>query len=580
MTLRLAQATRLCAFALLTCAAIPPATAQSFMDLIPKKMLPNTGQLRDVQRKIEEGMADGRCKELVDWAGSAEASAQGSPSAFDPRARRASAAATTELDPNLRLFTDELFKPVFGKAFDDLSASQRLEIYNETFVACQRNRTYGNAVRSFTPTLGAPFQDVNAGSPMARPRPGSMTAAQVSDAIKKMRNAGSRSQSVLAELQSLPDAPASWNTFLARKPEADDAIRYLPASERQRAQTSLQQTGARLASSAIASTVESALAAAEGSDGLSRLRAATSQLSVFEGFANPGELSSARSTLQQRRDGLVKVAVAADRERLHAIGPGAANLPLSATWYQDVQRRHDNDARQHPDFQLLMSEFRSKRDQQLAAAQPTLAARINGASSAAELNTALSGALSVPGDSESSAGRDLRQRAQAREESLYKAQVLGSQAQERPVMPEVAAARQENAAPSSRPGSREPTASEMYDLIQSKFNSIAENVKETQQDCSRGANPNDPVRSILCLGNIFQSAAGAGEPMKITKFEKLGCERASGKPGYVCDYLLAYTGGATGAAGPTMAALVGRGGAAQGRFLKTSDGWVVFFNEN
>jgi hypothetical protein len=432
------------------------------------------------------------------------------------------------------------------------------------------------AVAQITPTLGAPFQDIGgaAAGVGGYARPGALTAAQVTDAVRRMRSAPAGVQSMLAELDALPPSRDSWAAFVARRPEVEASIALLPADHREGPTRALATIGARLAVPALAAVAEEAQAATT----LAQWRAASNRLAAFDGAAPASDVAAVRAGLQQRRGTLVRDAVAAERQRLAAIDAGPGGLEAMAAWHRDALGRLDEQARGEADVQQLMRDFRARRDQQLAAALPTLAARVRGARSAAEIGTTLGQALAVPGDAESSPGRELRQLAPAREEQLHKSDVLGAQAQERPSAP-VAAAVPAAAVTATAGTSREPTASEMYDLIQARFNSVAEGVRSAEADCRRGPSANDPVRNVMCLGALMQGGAGAGQPMKITKFEKLGCERASGKPGYVCDYILGYSGGATGAAGPTMAALVGRGNAGQARFLRTSDGWVAFFGE-
>jgi hypothetical protein len=130
-----------------------------------------------------------------------------------------------------------------------------------------------------------------------------------------------------------------------------------------------------------------------------------------------------------------------------------------------------------------------------------------------------------------------------------------------------------------RPARGEPTESEMYDLLRAKFAAVAEQIQEMKSSCRGGYSQNDPGKAVLCLMGGLGGVAGADEPLKITRFEKLGCERANGKPGYVCDYLIATSGRMHDALGPSMAAIAGRGGAGQARFLQSSSGWIAFFGE-
>jgi hypothetical protein len=73
--------------------------------------------------------------------------------------------------------------------------------------------------------------------------------------------------------------------------------------------------------------------------------------------------------------------------------------------------------------------------------------------------------------------------------------------------------------------------------------------------------------------------AGVRKSSGRTSPRKLCCGRASGKPGFVCDYMIGVSGGITAAMGLSVAAMYGRGGAAQARFLKIKKGWTVFFGE-
>lgn len=67
-------------------------------------------------------------------------------------------------------------------------------------------------------------------------------------------------------------------------------------------------------------------------------------------------------------------------------------------------------------------------------------------------------------------------------------------------------------APAGNPGSREPTAEEMRSALEFALHGNAESLEI-----------DNPIN---------------GMTMKITSFEKLGCSRAVGRPGYNCEYLI------------------------------------------
>ena len=80
---------------------------------------------------------------------------------------------------------------------------------------------------------------------------------------------------------------------------------------------------------------------------------------------------------------------------------------------------------------------------------------------------------------------------------------------------------------------------------------------------------NDPVGSLMALAG----AAMGDTRYVIGDFQKLGAEKAQGKPGYVCDYMLQLR--ATGkSAGPMDSIMKWGGELCTARFVKNGDSWI------
>jgi hypothetical protein len=126
----------------------------------------------------------------------------------------------------------------------------------------------------------------------------------------------------------------------------------------------------------------------------------------------------------------------------------------------------------------------------------------------------------------------------------------------------------------------EPTDAEMQAVIKRGLDAVAADSRKDTAACGRAsASASDPAAALICLGGALMGASGLAGRIKITHFEKLGCTPASGAPGLVCDYRLSVSSGPGRLRGPEVAAIVGPGGIARARFLKTPDSWVAFFQD-
>ena len=127
----------------------------------------------------------------------------------------------------------------------------------------------------------------------------------------------------------------------------------------------------------------------------------------------------------------------------------------------------------------------------------------------------------------------------------------------------------------------EPTEAEMRAAVQAQYDNVNNASVESAERCNnpeynRGAG--NPIQAMECIG----LAVGGGgmtrdgrnvKPMKvtITTFEKIACEKAQGKAGYLCDYAMGYdTNNPSGMTGPYTRKPM----ASQARFVKQGNRWL------
>lgn len=112
----------------------------------------------------------------------------------------------------------------------------------------------------------------------------------------------------------------------------------------------------------------------------------------------------------------------------------------------------------------------------------------------------------------------------------------------------------------------EPSESEMRQAIQERIDMVNGNIarmRNTRPD------KNDPIASLMAL-----SGAAMGDTRyEIGAFRKIGAEKAQGKPGYMCDYMLQLR--ATGkSAGPLDGIMKWGGSLNTARFVKNDGRWL------
>lgn len=126
----------------------------------------------------------------------------------------------------------------------------------------------------------------------------------------------------------------------------------------------------------------------------------------------------------------------------------------------------------------------------------------------------------------------------------------------------------------------EPSESEMRAAVEAQLNNVNAGTNETAERCNNrdfNRGQGDPVLAMQCL--MFGMGAGVANEgrdvrapqFSVTRFEKIACEKAQGKAGYVCDYVFGY--GSNMPNNPTEQ-ITRSGSAAQGRFVKRDGRWL------
>ncbi|MDP3822652.1 MAG: hypothetical protein Q8R33_14360 [Burkholderiales bacterium] len=113
------------------------------------------------------------------------------------------------------------------------------------------------------------------------------------------------------------------------------------------------------------------------------------------------------------------------------------------------------------------------------------------------------------------------------------------------------------------------------DLLQAQ-NGQATDVAER---CNNRDYQGDSVLAMQCLQyamGVGMTRGGQGvvaPQFKISRFEKLGCERAQGEAGFRCDYVAGIAGNVN--LPPSLNSVVKNGSATQARFVKRGSGWSM-----
>lgn len=553
--------------------------AQAQLDL--RRMLS-----RDARNLLPGGeiLQKGNCEKLKRWVETP--AGEPAPGAMGRLARSAG--------PGLRLISDEVFVPAFGKPYDQLTQADLSAYQRETLPACQK-------IGLFTPAQAQQVQQLL--NPGAHPAYSQQLVQQRAQArvLAEARAAALQEMGQLrAELGQLPATDAGLSRLQQLDQRAAQLRDKLPAQESTAFDSAAQQARQRIAGPAQQERIARALAEPQEPASLARLQQV--EASLDKNLLPPGDAQLAR--LQERIHALSLSTAAALRAEVAALPAGIEGLASGAEWSARTQSLWRNGGSLTPEIRAVMSDFNQQRSRTLAS--PTTAAAFKAAVNATRTPgeaQALPARYLMSDEGNTAAGQALQQAVNDRLALMERNAALGRSLDAPPRKTQTVAAAadddEEDDAPpppkakgksagKSRETLRrgEPSEEMMFDLVNQRFTDKADNYRDIQQRCSQGPagggnGMGAAMDSVMCL-SVMMTGAVTGNAMaeapKITKFKKLGCERASGKPGYICDYKITTSHPINQQMGSILGGLMGRGGVGQARFLYDGDGWIAFFS--
>jgi hypothetical protein len=128
----------------------------------------------------------------------------------------------------------------------------------------------------------------------------------------------------------------------------------------------------------------------------------------------------------------------------------------------------------------------------------------------------------------------------------------------------------------SSPGDREPTEADLAAALKAGADAGNERMKDLEAKCKSGAyrSGNDQALALLCLGNAMGTGGKGGIRRDITGFRKVACSRASGRPGWNCDYAIREKMSGVNV-GPTLGGMMNEPTVQHGRFVYIDNRWVL-----
>ncbi|MBK7237494.1 MAG: hypothetical protein IPI02_18365 [Sterolibacteriaceae bacterium] len=455
----------------------------------------------------------------------------------------------------VKLFGDESFVPYFGKPYDQFGDTELEGIWKNVLSQCFTSPEYRGSFTWQRAVLGRPFQ-LRGGIEFNR--------ARVSQAVVAMRDGRRELAQIQAELPSLPGSSAGLDRLNALEGRAKSLRDQLWPSEQGGVEAALSATRTRVAEPALAEKINAELAEARGYDGALALKRSLSQHREVLASLAPEVRRGYEQRIQQKISGILTSLIDAEAAKLGQVGGGLAGLERGAMWYREFRGRYGKEFDDQTPVRALDDRFLEKRRAQLASAGAELSGLVRRASSETEVDRLLARALGVPGDTAHPAVAEAMRIAEARKEQLQKQRVLADSSPPPPG----------NRTSRPRPsGNAEPNHEEMYDALKAQVDGANTGYRELKERCERRDFRDDPLIAMQCLALCGGTGGTCKLEIRITRFQKLGCEKAVGQSGYVCDFAIGLQ--TNGLAVPaSLRDIMQSGNAGQGRFLRQGDYWL------
>lgn len=453
------------------------------------------------------------------------------------------------------LLQDARFEPVFGQTFDAVGPQEAAQ-FRQAGGGCPSPRNERGQAVVDNMLFARAFDE------RYRPR--------YSEGIARIREAQTQAAAAVNLLKGLQADENGARQFQATVPEVERLGAFLDQEKRAALQQGLRETFAKLVQPQQARRVQDVVASARGYEGLLALVALQQELASYAPLA--GSAVGVSPELRARQVSLAQELVAAERGRIDALGTGIVNLERGVQWHQEYRSRYA--ARLTPtvpELSGMLSYFEERRGVALEAAEKDLTGRINQVQSEAELQQLIAKYIPLEFDQRHRSGTALLTSVAAKRDDMHKRSVLGQGAQ-----PPAATLAQSKG---NVPNTGEPSESEMYDAFNERLEAANAQARSVAERCNNRQFQGDSLLAMQCLQfglgvGVTKGAQGVLAPeFKVSRFEKLGCEKAQGEAGYRCDYVAGMAGNVN--LPPSMGAMVRSGSMTQARFVRRGGGWLL-----
>lgn len=495
------------------------------------------------------------CKRLKEWVGKAPMGA-----ATNPRAG----------GPAMILISDEMFAPVFGKTYDALTMADFQNFQQSTRPACQKEGALAPLEWQLVLTIWNAQQQQRLAPQLAKRR--------------------ADQQTFLASIDELERLGPTEEDFGRLKDIQQRGQAYVPNAapdQKEIFQSRLLAAQQRVAEPVLSARIEATSSQPVGIAGyqaMARLRQEVDRPNLGLPAEHPArqQLNAAMGRLA---DGLAREI----ETSIRSLPPGLAGLEAGTRWLQDFDRQWSNTpGNLPPSVDGVRRKFLDNRQTALQAGRGELQAQLRRANNPNEPDAILSRYL-LSSERSSPAGTELVVAAQQRVEAIERSSAIQRGGGGRD-LPPAQADEEDDDTPRKKGGKKatlargEPTEEVMYDLLKSRFDSEAQKMKEINDRCASGRVGNgnqmgNVMDAAMCLGMLPGKMMGTDQAIRIVSFRKLGCAKASGKPGYVCDYMVKTSHPMNQSMGSIIGSMMDSKGAGQGRFLDAGDSWIAYFGE-
>jgi hypothetical protein len=480
----------------------------------------------------------------------------------------------------MNLFLDEEFVPVFGKTLERMQDPERQQMML-LVRRCADQQTDRGDHFMYQNTLQWPFR----------------VAADAISLLAYRRTLRQQKQQLLQELPALPANGQSTQRVATLRDAELKTYEVLWPSEYRALTKAVETAAVRLAAPGLESWVNTVIAGASGHEGLASVMAARRRLtgarpttagtptarplpnrpgggsapsSSSEAFltdASPEARTAAEAKLRAKAEALVAQLVAEERAKLSALGSGADALQAGTVWYARFNTAFA-DFQSDPAVRDALAAFETRRKQDLAAGGDAVLARVNQAQTAPQVSAVTAGYLGVPSDRSDPAAAKILSAAAAREKTLATA-AARAEVEARSVTNFCKTLKADDVTA----GSGEPSTRDMCMALADQYDGVNDTIRDRKAACERGDYKNNPALGMQCLGLCAGTFGTCDVSFSLTRFQKIACEKAQGKPGFVCDFVVRFS--ASNAQMQQMLATVGGSGSVtQGRFVKAAGGWI------